>query len=155
MIATCPFIYCTETLASQWAKGVNVGSTFGERLFSANNPDGFGPDMLPPLLFDLVQHRVVRTTDVGMANYAVILHVWHRVSGMYGLRYGVDWKISIRNEHKLAQILEPASVATGERYIWMDILCMDQRKRNENCCDMPRTGLGSRLTPYPTIAPEF
>lgn len=130
--ATCPFIYFTETLVSQWAKGVNVGSCFGERLFRANNPDGLGPNMLPPLLFDLVQHRIVKATEIGMANYAVISHVWGHVIGMDGLRYGVDWKIPIRNEHKLAQILEAARVVTGERYIWMDVLCMDQRKRNEH-----------------------
>src|SRR5580704_228414 len=45
---TCPFIYFTQTLASQWAKGDNVGSYFGKNLFRANKPDGLGPDMLPP-----------------------------------------------------------------------------------------------------------
>jgi hypothetical protein len=130
--ATGPFIYRAQTLASQWAKGVNVGSYFGEILFRADKPDGLGPEALPPLLFDLVQNRVVRATEVGKANYAVISHVWGYVTCVDGLRYGVDWKIPIRNEHKLAQILEAARVVTGECYIWMDILCMDQRKRNEH-----------------------
>lgn len=120
----------TERLAAQWAVGVNVGSHFGRPIFHAAN-NGLDASQLPPLLFDLVRNRVVRSSELGRANYAVVSHVWGPTVDIDGLKYGVDWKIPIRNENTLLQIFEAARVVIGERYIWMDVLCMDQRKRNE------------------------
>lgn len=120
----------TERLAAQWAAGANVGPYFGRPIFPPKT-DGLDATQLPPLLFDLVQNRVVRTADLGRPNYAIVSHVWGPTMDIDGLKYGVDWKIPIRNENTLLQILEAARVVVGERYIWMDILCLDQRKRNE------------------------
>jgi hypothetical protein len=120
----------TDRLAAHWAAGANVGSYFGRPLFTAasNTP---GVSQLPPVLFDLVQNRIVRSSELGHTNYAVVSHVWGPTTDIDGLKYGVDWKIPIKNENKLLQILEAARIVVGERYIWMDVLCMDQGKRNE------------------------
>lgn len=81
---------------------------------------GFGPDQLPPPLFDLALHSVVRATDIKRANYAVISRVWGDVTEIYGSGYGIDWKILIRSEAKLSQILEAARVIVGDAtYVWM------------------------------------
>ncbi|KAK4249136.1 heterokaryon incompatibility protein-domain-containing protein [Corynascus novoguineensis] len=102
----------TERLASHWAAGADVGPYFGRPIFESNT-NGIDAGQLPPLLFDLVQNRVVRSSAVS--------HVWGPTTDIDGLKYG----------NTLLQILEAARVVAGERYIWMDILCLDQRKRNE------------------------
>jgi hypothetical protein len=120
----------TDRLAAHWATGTNVGSYFGRPLFTATS-NGIDASQLPPVLFDLAHNRIVRSSELEFANYAVVSHVWGPTMDIDGLKYGVDWKIPIKNENKLLQILEAARVVIGERYIWMDVLCMDQRKRNE------------------------
>lgn len=124
------YIDYTERLAAQWAAGANVGSYFGRHMFDGENKS-IDASKLPPLLFDMVHNRVVHSAELSNARYAVVSHVWGPTMDIDGLEYGVDWKIPIRNEATLRQILEAARVVIGERYIWMDILCMDQRKRNE------------------------
>jgi len=120
----------TEELASQWAAGADVGSNFGRPIFGTKTSD-LDAAQLPPLLFDLVQNRVVQSSELAITRYAIVSHVWGLTSELDGVKYGVDWKIPIRSENKLLQILEAARVVVGERYIWLDILCLDQRRRNE------------------------
>jgi len=86
---------------------------------------------LPARLFDLTQRRVVDAQEVGTGRYATVSHVWGRTRYIDGEKYGVDWKIPIRSEDKLKNILEAARMVIGERYIWLDVLCMDQRRKNE------------------------
>lgn len=126
------FLDHTNSVGVQWAKGARASDAqYGPQRFPPKYPDGLGPDMLPPLLFDLSLGRVVRAVDVGRANYMVISHVWGPVQDIDGREYGVDWKIPMRNQDTLTQILEAARIMGGTRFIWMDVLCMDQRQRNE------------------------
>ncbi|KAF9891568.1 hypothetical protein FE257_003579 [Aspergillus nanangensis] len=86
---------------------------------------------LPPLLYDMVLRRVIDTSTLSelakMTRYATISHVWgdHGIE-LDGTAYGVAGPIPIRNEEKLVRILEAARVIVGERYVWIDILCLDQ-----------------------------
>ncbi|OAQ62341.1 heterokaryon incompatibility protein (HET) domain-containing protein [Pochonia chlamydosporia 170] len=119
----------TERLATAWANSHDVGGSFGTALFSASPASGVV--QLPALLFDLSQYRVVRSADVGRVRYAAISHVWGQTTNIDGSRYGVGWSIPIQSETRLLQILEAARVVIGERYVWIDVLCLDQRLRNE------------------------
>ncbi|KAF3930110.1 hypothetical protein ABW19_dt0206688 [Dactylella cylindrospora] len=122
----------TGRFANHWAAGANVHNYFCKPLFPAISHEGLDASQLPPLLFDLGTNRVVRSSDLAKANYAVVSHVWGATVDIEGLKYGVNWKIPIRDEQKLKQILETARLIIGERYIWMDVLCMDQRKKNKS-----------------------
>jgi hypothetical protein len=126
------FIDYTDSLSAQWCRGIDVGGHFGKQLFIGDaDPNGRPVESLPPLLFDLVTNKVVRSSEVGNAHYVAISHVWGQTTQLDGSRYGVSWSIPIRSEQRLLQILEAVRVICGERYIWMDVLCMDQRNRNE------------------------
>jgi len=73
----------------------------------------------------------VTASEVGKVNCAVIPHVCGAVRDIAGSQYGVDGKITIRSETKLKKILEAARIVVGERYIWLDVSCMDQKRKNE------------------------
>ncbi|KAL2831005.1 heterokaryon incompatibility protein-domain-containing protein [Aspergillus pseudoustus] len=129
---------------TKWAAG--AAATFapeflGPKVFVAQ--DNQTPDAesysLPTFLYDLVTRRVIETSTLlspqqaeieeerKKIQYAVISHVW----GAQGVEldprpYGVDHWIPVRNEEKLIRILEAARILVGERYIWMDILCINQ-----------------------------
>ena len=125
------FLDFINSLAVQWARGASVTeSQFGVPRFSSGPSQGLEPDMLPPLLYDLASCRVVRSVDLGRVDYIAISHVWGCVDEVDGRKYGVDWNIPVRSEAILNQILEAARVVGGSRFVWMDILCMDQRQRN-------------------------
>ncbi|KAK2596164.1 hypothetical protein QQS21_006441 [Conoideocrella luteorostrata] len=119
----------SNRLATAWAHGYSIGGRFGNPLFSGSVLPGMARP--PPLLFDLLHHRVVRTAELGSVTYAAISHVWGQTTSIDGSRYGVSWNIPVQSETKLLQILEAARVIVGERYVWMDVLCLDQRVRNE------------------------
>lgn len=122
----------TSGLHGQWGRGADFGpGYFGNQLFYSEKWSS-GEYRVPSRLFDLVQRRVVESQEVGSrVRYAVVSHVWGRTRNIDGEKYGVDWKIPIRSEDKLEKILEAARVVIGERYIWMDVLCLDQRRKNE------------------------
>lgn len=117
----------------QWARGENVGLGLGKKLFAVESESPWRSNVVPPRLFDLTTNQVVSTKDMeDTPGWAAISHVWgEEPTEIDGRRYGVDWKIPIRTEEKLAQILEAARVVVGERYVWMDVLCMDQRSEDE------------------------
>ncbi|RTE68825.1 hypothetical protein BHE90_016796 [Fusarium euwallaceae] len=119
-------------LHGQWGRGADFGpGYFGNHMFYSNQAASDSEYMLPARLFDLVQKRVVTASEVGKVRYATVSHVWGRTREIDGEKYGVDWKIPIRSEDKLEKMLEAARVLIGERYIWLDVLCMDQRRKNE------------------------
>jgi hypothetical protein len=146
--------YDDDELASEirrkWASGAPVSlapeflgpKAFGTQGNGNQTPDaGSYSESLPALLFDLVKRRVIDTSTLLSSEkaksgaekiqYAVISHVWGANSldqgvDLDGTPYGVDYWIPIRSEEKLIRILEAARVLVGERYIWMDILCLDQ-----------------------------
>lgn len=123
----------TSGLHGQWGRGADFGpGYFGNQLFHSEKWSSGSEYPVPSRLFDLVQRRVVESQEVGTrVRYAVVSHVWGRTRNVDGEKYNVDWKIPIRSEDKLEKILEAARVVIGERYIWMDVLCLDQRRKNE------------------------
>lgn len=65
-----------NSLAVQWARGVSVHeSQYGVPRFGSGLDEGLEVDKLPPLLYDLACRRVVRSVDLGRANYIAISHV--------------------------------------------------------------------------------
>lgn len=120
-------------LHGQWGRGADFGpGYFGNQLFYSEKWASGSEYPVPSRLYDLQQRRVVESQEVGSrVRYAVVSHVWGRTRNVDGDKYGVDWKIPIRSEDKLVKILEAARVVIGERYIWMDVLCLDQRRKNE------------------------
>jgi len=56
-----------------------------------------------------------------------------------GNTYGVAWKIPVSHKAKLDQMLTAARIIGGIRHVWIDILCLDQRLRNES--EIARMGM--------------
>jgi len=119
----------TDRPAGRWAKGLEPGPTSGTPLFG-NSAEGVEPSHLPPLLFDLKLNRTVRSSESDASSYFVISHVWGETIEVDGAQYGVSWRIPVRNQQKLSQMLEAARVVVGSRYAWVDILCLDQSTFN-------------------------
>jgi Heterokaryon incompatibility protein (HET) len=123
------FFDFTDSSQKRWARGEDTGREFGRSVFpNLSRPS----DVLPSRLFDLVENRVVMTDEAGPVPYAIISHVWGEVVEVDGNRYGVDWQIPIRHKVKLDQMLTAAKIIGGIRHIWIDILCLDQRTKNES-----------------------
>jgi hypothetical protein len=119
----------TDRPAGRWAKGLQLGPMSGAPLF-ADSGKAVDPSHLPPLLFDLRLNRTVKSSEADASNYFVISHVWGETIEVDGAKYGVSWKIPVRNQQKLSQMLEAARVVVGLRYVWVDILCLDQSTFN-------------------------
>ena len=129
----------TGGLHGQWARGADFGPEyFGRPMFHPTQRANDGEHPFPCRLFDLVERRTVTAEEVGRVRYATVSHVWGRTGDIDGGKYGVDWKIPIRSESKLEKMLEAARVVIGERYIWLDVLCLNQRHQNET--EMARMG---------------
>ena len=115
----------------KWASGTLFPPEFlGPKIFAPDwTPDaGYS---LPTFLYDLVTRRVIETSTLSelaeKMRYATISHVWgDQGIELDGTPYGVPGSIPIRYEEKLIRMLEAARVLVGERYVWMDILCLDQ-----------------------------
>src|SRR5436190_1838979 len=131
MDATGPrHVDLVESVQKRWAGGGHVDpGEFGTRLLVAS---ALPPKMLPSRLFDLAQHQVINCSQVTEpTDYVIISHVWGDVTNISGKPYGVEWDIPVQNPGKLERVLTSARIVTGSRYIWMDVLCLDQRTRNE------------------------
>ena len=119
----------------EWLKGTSFPSDFlGPRVFA---PD-WTPDAeytLPTFLYDIVTRCVIETSTLSelakKTRYATISHVWgdHGIE-LDGSPHGVPGSIPIRNEEKLPRILEAVRALVGERYVWMDVLCLKQEYPN-------------------------
>ena len=123
------FFEFSDSVQKRWAGGEDTGGEFGTSMFpNQSPPSGF----LPSRLFDLVANRVVTTNEIGAVPYTIISHVWGKVIKVDGSRYGVEWEIPIRQKTKLDQMLTAAKIIGGTRHVWIDILCLDQRVKNES-----------------------
>jgi Heterokaryon incompatibility protein (HET) len=89
------------------------------------------PALVPPQLFDLLLNQTVRPERFAETYYSIISHVWGDTIDIYGKAYNVDWKIPASSCESLAQMLEFARIVDGERYVWLDNLCLDQTQSNE------------------------
>ncbi|KAL9046510.1 MAG: hypothetical protein Q9214_000667 [Letrouitia sp. 1 TL-2023] len=69
--------------------------------------------LLPPRLFDLLLNRTGDTV------------------GLDGETYGVDWQVPVSSAEKLTLMMEFARIVGGVRYVWIDILCLNQAQSNE------------------------
>ncbi|KAL2839509.1 heterokaryon incompatibility protein-domain-containing protein [Aspergillus pseudoustus] len=120
-------------LQGEWGRGRIFPRDFvGPRMFhaSANLPDT--EYSLPKRLYDVVDRRLYQSAELPPSvGYAAISHVWgpNVTTSVDGSKYGVPWAIPIKDEAKLESIFEAARVLLGERYIWMDVLCLDQGDR--------------------------
>ncbi|KAL5344385.1 hypothetical protein ACLOAV_010645 [Pseudogymnoascus australis] len=126
----------TMGIYSTWANGGVVGrNDFGSPKIPFTDKPALLGESLPSMLFDLSQNRVVRGSELKDVHYAAISHVWGDLSpndGIDGQAYGVDWKIPISSRQKLEQIFEASRIALGVKYIWIDVLCLNQTTRNPN-----------------------
>ncbi|KAJ6136854.1 hypothetical protein N7497_012106 [Penicillium chrysogenum] len=108
----------------KWASGTLFPPEFlGPKIFAPDwTPDaGYS---LPTFLYDIVTRRVIETSTLSelAKKDAIRNHLTH----LDGTPYGVPGPIPIRYEEKLTRMLEAARVLVGERYVWMDILCLEQ-----------------------------
>jgi hypothetical protein len=74
---------------------------------------------------------VYDTTAIPFPNstrYVAVSHVWGDVVSVDGSKYGVPWPVPIRSVEKLDSLLDAVLILTGERYIWMDVLCLNQEE---------------------------
>lgn len=82
---------------------------------------------LPKNLYDLDDNKLVQPSRIGHVEYVFISHVWGDSATFDGRQFGLDWPVQIRDPSKLEMIFHAARAIAGKRYIWMDVLCMDQR----------------------------
>ncbi|KAL2812187.1 hypothetical protein BJX63DRAFT_432815 [Aspergillus granulosus] len=121
--------FSTDPVRRQWAMGQSVGNRFGSQFFASR-----APQRLPPRLFDLRANRVVETSTLRSLSieYVFVSHVWgQNLVQLSGLTYGVDWDVPVLSVHKLEGIMTACRALCGVPYMWIDILCLDQRTHNE------------------------
>ncbi|KAJ0424020.1 heterokaryon incompatibility protein-domain-containing protein [Aspergillus carlsbadensis] len=130
---------------AKWARGETFPRDFlGPRLFASSDARTVALNhALPKRLYDVVDRRVCDTDTAPILrsdSYVAISHVWGaNVASIDGARYGVPWPIPIRSTEKLDLILDAVRILTGERYIWMDVLCLnqsDRRAREDEIAEM-------------------
>ncbi|GLB34266.1 hypothetical protein LshimejAT787_0111500 [Lyophyllum shimeji] len=126
------FFDFTDSVQKRWARGEDTGAQFGTCIFPTGNTTAPPSSPIPKRLFDLHLNRVVMTVPTDNVPYTIISHV-HGENPAFvdGRQYGVEWQIPIRRKAKLDQMLTSARIIGGLRYVWIDILCLDQRLRNE------------------------
>ncbi|KAJ1568922.1 hypothetical protein HK405_012207, partial [Cladochytrium tenue] len=72
--------------------------------------------------------------------YAVISHVWGDLNEKHIINYpGVPWKIKIKSAEKMDRILSVAR-QLKIKWLWMDVLCMDQGDSEDIAREIPRMG---------------
>jgi hypothetical protein len=128
------FNFADTDSAQKWARGEDMSGYFGPSVFPPCPQVDVGA--LPRRLFDLVDNRVVMSHDAIMAStqsieYVILSHVWGDVTEIDGTKYGVEWNVPIRSQDKLDEIITFARIIGGVRYMWIDVLCLDQRVKNE------------------------
>jgi Heterokaryon incompatibility protein (HET) len=89
------------------------------------------PALVPPQLFDLLLNQSVHPEGFAQTYYSTISHVWGDTININRKAYNVDWKIPASSREKLTQMLEFSRIVGGERYVWLDILCLDQTQSDE------------------------
>ncbi|KAI9370381.1 heterokaryon incompatibility protein-domain-containing protein [Aspergillus egyptiacus] len=118
-------------IQGEWGRGRTFPPDFvGPPMFQPHDvPDN--EYCLPKRLYNVVERRLYQAAELPQGvRYAAISHVWGpNVASIDGFKYGVPWAIPITNESKLEWIFEAVRVVLGERYIWMDVLCLDQGDR--------------------------
>ena len=129
------FDFC-DSPSKDWAHGKSLPSNlFGQPILAHTQPTA--PSLLPPRLFDLLLNKTVSTDRFGETFYAVISHVWGDTIELDGKEFNVDWRIPVSSRGKLIQMFEFARIVGGERYVWIDILCLAQnqamRKKSLAC----------------------
>ena len=119
-----------ESAPKIWAQGKPLESNvFGRPIATDAQPTA--PSLLPPRLFDLLFNKTVSTKRFGETHYSIMSHVWGDTIDIDGQEFDVDWKIPVSGREKLIQMLEFARIVGGERYVWVDVLCLDQAENNE------------------------
>jgi len=119
-----------DSPSKNWAHGKSLPSNlFGHPI--AANAQPTAPSLLPPRLFDLLLNKTVSTGRFGEISYAIVSHVWGDTIELDGKDFNIDWQIPVSSRRKLIQMLEFARIVGGERYVWIDILCLDQNQNNE------------------------
>ena len=136
------FDFMPDSWRRRYANGEETGGQFGHSAFTG---DRLIPprDRLPVRLFDLWTNRVVHTStlDGRVDGYTIISHVWgDTLTEIDGAEYGVEWAIPIRRRVKMEQLLKVARIIGGQRYLWIDILCLDQRPNQMREAEIPRMG---------------
>ncbi|KAF8076870.1 heterokaryon incompatibility protein-domain-containing protein [Lyophyllum atratum] len=126
------FFDFTDSNQKRWARGEDTGAQFGTSIFPIGDTPALPASPIPKRLFDLHLNRVVTTTPTDNIPYTIISHV-HGENPVFlnGGQYGVEWQVPIRRKAKLDQMLTSARIIGGLRYVWIDVLCLDQRLRNE------------------------
>ena len=120
-----------ESASKEWARGKPLASNvFGNPIATAAQPTA--SSLLPPRLFDLLFNKTVSTKRFGETHYSIMSHAWGDTIDIDGQEFDVNWKIPVSSRGKLIQMLEFARIVGGERYVWVDILCLDQAESNED-----------------------
>ncbi|KAJ3269866.1 hypothetical protein HK104_005023 [Borealophlyctis nickersoniae] len=110
-------------------------------------PDGLPhAPFLPTRLFDLRTSKVVLRDSIiqdshtahvfATEGYVAISHVWGPCDHIPGSPLGIPWSIPISSPGKLDSITRVAS-AMGVRWLWIDILCIDQTSEKEKRAEIP------------------
>ena len=119
-----------DSAAKDWAARKPLApNLFGNRIAADVQPTP--PSLLPFRLFDLLLGKSVTTERFGETYYSVISHVWGDTIELDGKEFDVDWQVPVSSREKLTDMLGFARLVGGERYVWIDILCLDQRQNND------------------------
>jgi len=143
------FMDFTDSWQRRWANGEETGGQFGHSVFPTYAHTPLARTDLPARLFDLHTNRVVECSRIegAVEGYTIISHVWgENVIQLDGSSYGVEWPIPIRRAAKLDQILQAARIIGGLRYVWLDVLCLDQR--TTTTCTASRVAEMRRMRTY-------
>ncbi|KAJ3053812.1 hypothetical protein HK097_003328 [Rhizophlyctis rosea] len=102
--------------------------------FTAIELPSLSRDDYPTRLIDLQTNTVVLTsTFTTLAEYTVLSHVWGTDLVMVdGQKYGVEWRVPIRSERKLSDMLDGVRAYGRTRYCWLDVLCVPQGQDGKN-----------------------
>lgn len=81
--------------------------------------------------------------DVAEKGYAAISHVWGKQklysADELGILNGVNWEVPLSNANKISRLVD-AMNHHGMEYVWFDVLCMPQDKRDEINLEIPHMG---------------
>ncbi|KAJ3127418.1 hypothetical protein HK098_006407 [Nowakowskiella sp. JEL0407] len=100
---------------------------------------------LPLRLVSIAAKRSELVTDenaqqiIQDGGYAIVSHVWGRISSAVVSFNGVNWRVPTSSQEKIDSILRHAQEA-GHLWLWMDILCIDQGNETEKLSEMPKMG---------------
>ncbi|KAJ1547619.1 hypothetical protein HK096_001943 [Nowakowskiella sp. JEL0078] len=88
-------------------------------------------------LWIVEERRVVNVKDMcgicqdNSKTYAIVSHVWGAIADIHLELGGVNWMVPIGNPNKLGWVVRSMKKQPELKYVWMDVICIDQSSAEE------------------------